>query len=151
MKYTVSALVLAIASAGAAVAYAPQLAAPIAVAPAQPAYVATLQPRSFVCDLQLFEPSLVARANPARADSWTLSIDAPGFVNSQSGPVSGLRNQLKPVTRLYMGGIGVQSVAGGQFYGGSPTMPHPFYAELNVYDVDGELVCRDVIDLPELD
>lgn len=143
MKYAVSAIALAVAGASAALACTPQLNSN-PVAPAPPAYVASLDLPSTTCDLQLFEPRLVALANPAEASSWTLAIDAPGFVNEQSGPVSGPHNRLKPVTRLMMGGIAY----GGQVYGGSPSMPRPFYAELNVYDLDGELVCRDVIDLP---
>ncbi len=145
MKYALSALALALASTGAALAYSPQIAAPNSVAPAQPAYVASFQPRSTTCDLQLFEPRLVALANPAEADSWSLSVEAPGFVNQQSGPVAGPYSRLRPVSRLYMGGMGYQD---GQVFGGSPQMPRPFHAELNVYDVDGALVCRDVIDLP---
>ena len=148
MKYAIPALTLVIAGAGAALASTPQLSAPGPVAPSQPAYVASFEPRSNTCDLQLFEPRLVALANPVEADSWSLSVETPDFYNQQSGPVSGTRNRLQPVSRLMMGGIGVQSDRGGQFFGGSPSMPRPFHAELNVYDVAGQLVCRDVIDLP---
>jgi hypothetical protein len=145
MKYALSALVLATVGAGAALAQAAQLAPPSA---SGPTYVASFQAPSNTCRLQLFEPRLVVLANPSEADSWSLSIETPDFINQQSGPVMGLENRLKPVSRLMMGGIGVQSTQGATIYGGSPRMPRPFRAELNVFDLDGELVCRDLIDLP---
>lgn len=132
MKTALSALALAAICAGAAPA-------------SSPVFTARFEAPSQICDLQLFEPRLVALANPAEAASWSLSVDAPGLVNQQSGPVTGPSPRLRPVTRLFMGGI---MVADGQLYGGSFTMPRPFHAELTVFDADGVEICRDVIDLP---
>lgn len=132
MKTALSALALAAVCASAAPA-------------SSPVFTASFDPPSQTCDLQLFEPRLVALANPAEAASWSLSVDAPGFVNQQSGPVSGRPGRLRPVTRLFMGGI---AVADGQVYGGSFAMPRPLHAELTVFDVEGAAICRDVIDLP---
>jgi hypothetical protein len=133
MKTALSALALAAVCASAAPALSP-------------VFTASFDAPSQTCDLQLFEPRLVALANPAEAASWSLSVEAPGFVNQQSGPVTGPSSRLRPVTRLLMGGF---AVADGQVYGGSSTMPRPFYAELTVFDADGVAICSDVIDLPE--
>ena len=142
MKHALSALTLAIMGAGAVLANPPQTVS-------QPAYTASYRAPAQTCELRLNEPRLVALANPAQAASWSLSIDAAGFVNQQSGPVTGDSSRLRPVTRLFMGGIGIASPGGGQFYGGSPSLPRPFYAELTVFDGTGAAICRDVIDLPQ--
>ncbi|MCP2677925.1 hypothetical protein NHF45_00065 [Maricaulaceae bacterium NA33B04] len=149
MKYAISVLTLAIAGAGAALAASPQLTPPGPVSPSQPGYVANIQPRSNTCDIQLFEPRLVAMANPAQASSWSLTVETPSFYNQQSGPIGGTRNLMKPVTTIVMGGNSVSREEGVMVIG-DPMLERPFDAELRVFDVNGELVCRDTVHLPDL-
>ena len=148
MKYAIPALTLVIAGAGAALASSPQLTPPGLGSPSQPGYVASYQPRSNTCDIQIFEPRLVAMANPSHASRWSLTVETPSFYNQQSGPVAGARNQLKPVTTLVMGGNSVSRQEGVMVIG-DPMLERPFDAELRVFDASGDLICRDIVHLPD--
>ncbi len=150
MKYALPALTLAIAGASACLASAPSDRAPGLRSPVQPVPMASFQPRSTICDLQLSGPRLVALANPAEADSWSLTVEAPDLYNQQSGPVTGAGTQLKPLTTIVMEDNPV-SIEEGVMVMGDPMLPRPFDAELRAFDGRGALICRDVIRLPELD
>ncbi|MGJ3230557.1 MAG: hypothetical protein ACFE0P_02030 [Oceanicaulis sp.] len=97
-----------------------------------------------MCALRLNGGAVTALGAAYEADSWSLSVRAPGLVVEQGGDLPGDDLRMERLSRIYAVD---QSLQMNRWTRANDLVKRPLLAELTLSDSRGRTVCRDRLDL----